>query len=149
MIPIMTPTLPSLRSDSSLDTPLAYIVPHPHVKSRTSQKVCDSMLTHPLRPPCAAGEWLLLWLTPYGIRDMDACARLLPFHIITRKCLLLSRAVTPKTLSNYSAGLLRFIQFCDNLHIPEELSMPAPEWLLSSFLTFCGTGAVSKGTMQL
>ena len=70
-----------------------------------------------------------------------------PLHIITRERLLLSRAVAPKTLSNYSAGLLHFIQICDNLHIPEELRMPAPEWLLSSFLTTCGAGAISKGTM--
>ena len=37
--------------------------------------------------------------------------------------------------------------FCDNLQITEETCMPVPEWLLSSFISTCGTGAVMKGTM--
>ena len=122
----MTSILPSLHSDSSLDTPLAYIVPHHRVRCRSSRKATDAVLRHTLRPPCAAGEHFVLWLTPYSIRDMDTRARLLPFHIITRERLLMSRAVTPKMLSNYGAGLVRFTKFCDDLHIPEELWMPAP-----------------------
>ena len=59
----------------------------------------------------------------------------------------MSRAVAPKTLSNYGTGLLCFMRFCDDLNVPEELQMPAPEWLLSSFLTTRGAGAVSKGMM--
>ena len=57
------------------------------------------------------------------------------------------RIPPPKSLSNYGAGLLRFTRFCDNLQIPEETRMPAPEWLLSSFISTRGAGTVSKGTM--
>ena len=57
------------------------------------------------------------------------------------------RTVTPKTASNYSAGLLRFTHFCDDLHIDEETRMPAPEWLLSTFITSHGVGIVGKGAM--
>lgn len=127
--------------------PLAYIVPHRHMKCRSSRKTSDVVVNHPLRPPCAAGERFVLWLTLYGIRNMNTRAQVLPYHIITREHLLMSRAVAPKTLSNYGTGLLCFMRFCDDLNVPEELQMPAPEWLLSSFLTTRGTRAVLKGTM--
>ena len=78
---------------------------------------------------------------------MEQCAHLLPPHIITRKRLLVTHAIAPKTLSNYGAGLIRFHRFCDNMHIPEELRMPSLEWLLSAFLTSQGASSVGKGAM--
>ena len=38
--------------------------------------------------------------------------------------------------------------FCDDLGIVEDLRMPAPEWLLSAFVTICGVGEVGKGTLS-
>src|SRR5882672_8556499 len=60
----------------------------------------------------------------------------------------MSRSVHPKTLSNYSAGVLRFTQFCDTFLIPEDLRMPTPEWLLSIFITTCSPGSVGRGTIK-
>ena len=78
---------------------------------------------------------------------MEQRAHLLPPHIITCKRLLVTCAIAPKMLSNYGASLIRFHQFCDDMHIPEELHMPSPEWLLSAFLMSRGAGSVGKGAM--
>ena len=115
--------------------PLAYIVLMPRMTPRSSRRTIDRLLINPLRPVVPAGDCLTLWLTPFGIRSMEQHARLLPPHIITCKRLLVTRAIAPKTLSNYGAGLLRFHRFCDDMCIPEELRMPLLEWLLSAFLT--------------
>ena len=68
-------------------------------------------------------------------------------HLITQECLLTTHAISRKSLSNYGTGLLRFTWFCDDLQIPEETCMPAPEWLLSSFILTQGAGTVGKGTI--
>jgi len=60
----------------------------------------------------------------------------------------MTRSVNPKNLSNYSAGILRFTQFCDCYHIPEALRMPAPEWLLSIFITIRGAASVGGGATK-
>ena len=60
--------------------------------------------------------------------------RLLPPELITRERVVLVKVVKPKTLSNYGAGLMRFMQFCDGFNIPEDMHMPSPEWLLSIFI---------------
>ena len=57
-------------------------------------------------------------------------------------------AVNYKLLSNYQAGVLRFTQFCDIFNIPEDLQMPAPEWLLLIFITTQGAGSVGSGVMK-
>ena len=51
---------------------------------------------------------------------------------------MLVKAVAPKTLSNYGAGLLRFTHFCESFKLAEDLCMPALEWLLSVFITTMG-----------
>ena len=76
---------------------------------------------------------------------MEQCAHLLPPHVITHEHLLITCVVASKTLSNYGARLLRFHCFCDDMCTPEELCMPLPEWLLSTFLTLRGTRSVGKG----
>lgn len=78
---------------------------------------------------------------------MNTQVQVLPFHIIMCKCLLMLQVVTPKTLSNYSVGLVHLTWFCNDLNVPEELRMPAPEWFLSFFLTTHGARAVSKGML--
>ena len=127
--------------------PLAYIVPIPHTTPRSTRKTIDRLLINPLRPVVLASDRLTMWLTPFGIRSMEQRAHLLPPHIITHERLLVTCAIAPKTLSNYGASLIRFHRFCDDMHIPEELRMPSPEWLLSAFLMSRGAGSVGKGTM--
>jgi len=60
----------------------------------------------------------------------------------------MSWSVNPKTLSNCSASILRFTQFCDALNIPEYICMPAPKWLLSIFVTTHGAGSVGGGAIK-
>ena len=59
------------------------------------------------------------------------------------------KAVRPKMLSNYGAGLLHFTQFCDEMKIPEDLQMPAPEWLSSHFITTKGASTFGCGAMRM
>ena len=61
---------------------------------------------------------------------------------------IMDHAVSPKTLSNYGAGILRFTQFCKSFKIPEEICMPAPKWLISIFITTHGAGLVGGGTIR-
>ena len=41
-------------------------------------------------------------------------------HVITREHLVVTQSISPKALRNYSAGLLRFMCFCDELSITED-----------------------------
>jgi len=43
-------------------------------------------------------------------------------------------SLEPKTHSNYGAGLLHFMQFCNQLVIPEQNHCPASEVLISAFI---------------
>ena len=70
-------------------------------------------------------------MTPFGLHHLDMLAVHMPNALIARERVVLVRVVRPKMLSNYSAGLLRFTQFCDAHMVPETLCMLAPEWLLS------------------
>ena len=90
----------------------------------------------------------LLWMTPFRICDMDFWSKFLPMHIITWEQLFVTWSISSKALRNYSAGLLRFTRFCDDLGIVEDLCMPVPEWLLSAFMTVCGAEDVSKGALS-
>jgi len=96
----------------------------------------------------SAADRCLHWLTPYGLNHLNALAAHVPHALIARQRVVLVKAIKPKTLSNYGAGLLRFIQFCDEFHIPEPLCMPCPEWLLSIFITTRGAGSVAGGTLR-
>src|SRR5882724_10117716 len=61
--------------------------------------------------------------------------------------ILISKSVTPLTLSNYASGLLRFTKFCDDYKIPESFHMPASEALLTMFITCHTTALVSSSTL--
>jgi len=87
----------------------------------------------------SATDCCLHWLTPFGLSQMHLVSALMPPVLIAREHVILVRVVKPKMLSNYGAGL-RFTQFCDTFNIPKELNMPAPEWLLSMFITTKGAG---------
>jgi len=69
--------------------------------------------------------------------------------MIARERVVLVKAVKPKMFSNYGTSLLRFTQFCDTFNMPEELRMPAPEWLLSIFITSRGAGSVDGSMLRM
>ncbi|KAG0694632.1 DNA breaking-rejoining enzyme [Suillus ampliporus] len=56
-------------------------------------------------------------------------------------------SIETKTHKNYGAGLLRFHQYCDERKIPETHRMPAPEFLLASFIS-SWAGKVTTSTAQ-
>ncbi|KAH7903818.1 hypothetical protein BJ138DRAFT_1189120 [Hygrophoropsis aurantiaca] len=51
------------------------------------------------------------------------------------------------TRSNYGAGLLRFTQYCDSLHLPEVDRMPASEALIASF-SASAAGNISSSALN-
>jgi len=81
-------------------------------------------------------------MIPFGLHHLDMLALHIPALLIMREHVVLVKAVKPKTLSNYGAGLLRFTQFF--LMVLEELHMLAPKWLLSVFITTRGASTVSS-----
>src|SRR5882672_5498920 len=103
---------------------------------------------NPLRPHVSSAGRFLHWMTPYGLVRLRHLSQFLPPHVISRERVVLVQAVSTSTLRNYGAGLLRFTQFCDDFNVPESLKMPAPEWLLSIFITTCGAGSVGSGSLK-
>jgi len=101
-----------------------------------------------LRPHVLSKERLTRWLTPFGIDHMNGLAEFFPPHVIAMSRVLISKSITPSTLSNYTSGLLRFTKFCDDYKIPERFRMPASEPLLTVFVTCCATGSVSFSTLH-
>jgi len=79
---------------------------------------------------------------------MNGLAEFFPPHVIAMSHVLISKSVTPSTLSNYASGLLRFTKFCDDYKIPERFRMPASEALLTVFVTCHATGSVSSSTLH-
>ena len=138
----------TLPCTSHRESSMGLLEQHHLIKARTSRKLTNHIQPNALRPHVAAADRSLLWMTPFGIRDMDFRSKLLPMHIITQERLVVTRSISPRALVNYSAGLLRFTRFCDDLDIAEDLRMPAPEWLLSAFVTTCGAGDVGKGALS-
>ena len=70
-----------------------------------------------------------------------------PLDVIICDRFVLVQSVSPQTLSNYAAGLIKFMQFCDDFDIPETARMPAAEPFLCIFITAHGAGKVGKGTL--
>jgi len=84
---------------------------------------------------------------PISIVHLDHLSHQYPVDIVICHCLCLTNSVQPSTLSTYSAGLLRFTKFCNDIGIPESECMPASESLLSHFIVSHGATSVGKGTM--
>jgi hypothetical protein len=87
-------------------------------------------------------------MTLYGLNSMDKQLETFSHGIIACRRIIMSRTVSPKTLGNYTAGLIQFTKFCDDLNISEQNRMPASELLLATFVTTPGAGTVAKGTMD-
>jgi hypothetical protein len=113
-----------------------------------TKNLLDRPLPSPLRPHVLAGDCFLTWMTPYGLNSMDEQLETFSPGIIARRRIIMSRAVLPKTLGNYTARLIQFTKFCDDLNISEQNRMPASELLLATFVTTCGAGSVAKGAME-
>jgi len=74
-----------------------------------------------LQPLISAPDQFLHWLTPYGLNKLAQFFTFLPPSIVAHEHIILMHAVKHKTLSNYSAGLLRFTQFCDHFNSQKHL----------------------------
>src|SRR5882724_223800 len=134
MAPFVPPSLPS---------------PDPGKRRpRLPPKQQDRITPNPLRPNILATDRFTGWFTPFGISKLDEASPLFPAHTIIRRCLVMANSVLPSTLSNYAAGLIRFTKFCDNFHVPKETHMPAPETLLSTFISTRAAGSVGLSTMK-
>jgi len=130
-------------------TPPPLPLPDRHsTKPRLSSNPQNHIIPSPLRPLVPASQCFTNWLTPYGIAHLDKLSLQYPLEIIIRHHLCLANSVQSSTLSNYSAGLLRFTKFCNNYNIPELECMPALESLLSLFISALGAASVGKGTMK-
>ncbi len=75
-----------------------------------------------------------MWTTPYSRLAVEECDAVISPALQALIFSKLAGSLVPDSLSSYSAGLLRYTQFC-NLHgIPELLCMPAPVPLLAAFI---------------
>ncbi|KAF5372751.1 hypothetical protein D9615_010132 [Tricholomella constricta] len=93
----------------------------------------NSYAPTPLRLAVPADQHLLLWTTPHSQQAQNS----LDYLPVENQAQLLQhflQSFSDSTRQSYSAGLLRFTQFCDRLHISEHLRMPAPDALLSAFI---------------
>ena len=107
----------------------------------------NSLFPNPLHPHVLSKDQFTRWLTPFGIDHMNGLTEFFPPHLIAMSHILISKSVTPLTLSNYASGLLRFTKFCNDYKIPESFRMPASEALLTMFITCCTTASVSSLTL--
>src|SRR5882724_9219660 len=124
------------------------ILPQTIVYPKDGTPKANRVIASPLQLHISVADRFLHWMTPYGLDKLHSLSSLLPPHIIARKCVILVRAAKPQTLSNYGAGLVRFTQFCDTFNIPKPMRMPAPEWLLSHFITTHGASSVGSGSLR-
>ena len=81
-----------------------------------------------------ASERLHHWLSPHALSHHNQVTSQIPFLAASILMHGMLSSLKQKTRSNYSAGLLRFTQYCDQLHIPEHKHCPACETLLSAFI---------------
>src|SRR5882724_4072601 len=70
------------------------------VKPKVTPNPQNSIRSSPFRPQISAGDWLLHWMTPYGLTNTAQLAQHLPPHIIAREHVILVRVVKPNTLRN-------------------------------------------------
>jgi len=119
-----------------------------HLLAKPKPIAPNQTLPSTLCPHVSAPQHFLHWMTPFGLAKLSELNTHLSPLVIAQQRVVLVRAIKLKTLGNYSAGLLRFTQFCDNMGIPEDLHMPAPEWLLSHVITTKGAGSLCAGAIK-
>ena len=98
-----------------------------------------------LRPRVPAANRLFSWRTPHGLTHNETLLEELPPQLVEIAKTSIMGAFAPSTRSIYSAGILRFNQFCDRWSIPESTRMPASHALLCAFI---GSHKVSGRTIK-
>lgn len=110
-------------------------------KARRPKPDCHIIPSN-FRPHVFASDRLAAWKTPFVASHSRLVSTHLPPAVNDFLFNIAMSSLEEKTRSNYGAGLLRFTQFCDAFDLPEELRMPAPEWLLAAFAA-SAAGSVS------
>jgi hypothetical protein len=100
-----------------------------------------------LHPHVAATDRLRFWSTPYSLAFENRVSNTLPPSSVDSVFETIHAAYAPATKGTYSAGLLRFTQFCDENLIPEADRMPASFLLLVAFIS-SHKGRVSGCTIK-
>ncbi|KAG1718865.1 hypothetical protein EDD22DRAFT_941011 [Suillus occidentalis] len=121
----------------------------PNERARVPRKPRPNAIITPsaYRPPVLASDRVLLWTTPHGIDFQHELESLLPESTILKMFFVALHSLDIDTRSNYGAGLLCFMQFCDCISIPEDKRMPASSDLLSAFVADA-SGTVSDSTVN-
>ena len=115
-------------------------------KARKPKEGCK--ITSSAFCPCVlSSDNLGFWKTPDSQLYTDLVEQYLPKPVCTLLFNVSLSSIEEKTHSSYGAGLLWFTQFYNAFKIPEELQMPAPEWLLAAFTTVAA-GSVSRSCID-
>ncbi len=148
--PVMPDRMDLLHSSSLPSTPLAPLEAPPHLpisksKPRKPKEGCE-IAYNALRPHVTAEDRLFCWTSPFSHSFDDSL-----FNEVPQDAALILKlaqsALKKSTLENYSTGLLRFHQFCDEHDIPESSRMPASVFLLSTFVAWASTKNIVAKTI--
>ncbi|EIW64723.1 DNA breaking-rejoining enzyme [Trametes versicolor FP-101664 SS1] len=115
------------------------------VRKPRKPKTENQITTSNFRPHVLAEDRLAAWHTPFGSAFRSTASSFLPKETSSLLFSTMLQAIEPKTRKNYGAGLLRFTQFCDCIHIPKKDRMPANETLLAAFIA-TWAGKVARTT---
>lgn len=139
------------RLREALALPPAVGVPPSSVVTRKIKprkpKQGNAIAHSPFRPLVPARDRLRRWSTPHSNSFHSSILDDLPIEDVILLFDVMLISIEVKTRENYGAGLLRFHQFCDSRHIPEDRRMPAPDFLLASFIA-SWAGKVATTTAQ-
>ncbi|KAG2101582.1 uncharacterized protein F5147DRAFT_762653 [Suillus discolor] len=134
-----------LRLDSIKIREAAVMRPDGRVRIPRKPRKDASITPSTHRPHILASDRVFLWTTPHGFDHQHELEQLFPESDILKMFFILTQSLDESTRSNYGAGLLRFTQYCDKLHIPETQCMPASNALLSAFIA-ASAGSISDST---
>jgi hypothetical protein len=93
----------------------------------------NSLSVSVFRPQVLASERVLRWISPHSVSFRHSLSLSFPSANVNKMFEVMALSLDGTTRSGYGAGLLRFSQFCDGLHIDESDRMPASEFLLAMF----------------
>ena len=104
-------------------------------KAPRAPKKGNEIAPSSLQPHVPTKDRLLAWSSPHALSfDSELAARFLIEFCKNYFCVL-SAAIDTPTKETYSAGVLRFTQFCDLHKVSEKERMPTSAVLLSAFLS--------------
>ena len=93
------------------------VLPCRAVKPCISHMKSNLICPNPFHPHVTATKQFLQWMTPFGLCEIEKRSHLLPEHLIKQECLLITHAVSTKSLSNYGAGLVLMVKNHHNHHL--------------------------------